>query len=68
MTETLDLQHQHPDCTGQWRRDPGSGGSRPWRCSGCGAVYYHCPEVVQAVVREREVEELLRELAEPKPE
>jgi hypothetical protein len=41
------VEHDHPDCTGRWRRDGGA-----WRCSACGAAYPLTPDVARASIRE----------------
>jgi hypothetical protein len=50
----MELEHKTEDCTGTWRRR----GSH-WRCDGCPAVAYHCPDVAAATAREEALGPLL---------
>jgi MinD superfamily P-loop ATPase len=55
----MELEHKTEDCTGTWRRR----GSH-WRCDGCAAVVYNCPNVAVAAVREETLGCVLHQLSE----
>lgn len=55
----IELDHKSPTCTGSFQRC----GSH-WRCDGCGAVHYHCPDVEEAVLTEIRMGALLHGLAD----